>query len=191
MASIDEARIRAIIVDAIGPHSCLREARESGLYVVRQRDEAIELAQPLAPRLARTLVKVPWTSRIQYEDLEQSALEGIVEGIDSFDPTKTYKPKKGPERLVAVTTHLFWRIRKRVFMEVQDTHWLLAKPSREDIEAYMKGTMDEGARRAYVNAVLNPVADADLTLAANGGTLTSFADGMSAAAYAHREQMHQ
>lgn len=188
MATIDEARIRAIVREAIGPHSCLRQARESGLYVVRERDAAIELAAPLAPRLARTLVKVPWTSRVQYEDLEQSALEGIVEGIDSFDPTKTYTPKGGGTRLVAVSTHLFWRIRKRVFMEVQDTHWLLAKPSREDIEAYMKDAMTEGERLAYINAVLKPAGDVENP--SSGAPTMVHADGMTAVAYAHRRELH-
>lgn len=190
MARVDDERIRRIVLDAIGHYECIAQARENGLYVVRQRDEVIELAMPLAPKLARRLVRVPWTSRVHYEDLEQAACEGIIEGVDSFDPRRTYFKKDGSEHLVKPSSHLFWRVRKRVFMEVQDTHWLLAKPSREDVEAYMKGLMNEADRRAYVNAVLRPIDDADRAFS-HGITPGHSPDGMTAAAYAHREAMQR
>lgn len=157
--AIDDDRIRRVIIDAIGRHDSLRAAREANVFVVPARDRAIELASPLAARLCRKIIRVPWTSRIQYEDLEQSALEGIVEGIDSYEPGRIFNG-----RPIKPSTHLFWRVRKRVLEEVQDTHWIVAKPTRSDIEAFMKDEMTEGQREAYILAVLRPVADPELTI---------------------------
>lgn len=149
MARIDDARIRRIIVDAVGPHASIAEAQRAGLYIVRSRDAAIELAMPLAPRAAEHLVTLPWASRVEAEDVEAAALWGLVEAVDSYDVTRTYKGKP-----ILPSTHFYWRIRKRVYEWIQETHWRIAKPSRTDVERYMKGDMDDDERRAYTNAVL-------------------------------------
>jgi hypothetical protein len=151
---IDNQLVRRIIVDAIGTHACLRDAREAGVHVFPARDRAIEICMPLAPRTVQKITSIPWASRIERRDLEQAALLGIIEAIDSYEPGRTYNGKP-----IAVTTHLFWRIRKRVYEEIADNHWILAKPTRSDMESYMKGTMSEGDRQAYINAVLLPVID--------------------------------
>lgn len=164
MATIDDEGIRGVISEAIGTYPSFLAAREANVFVVPARDLAIEMASPLAPRLARTLIRVPWTSRIQYEDLEQAAMLGIIEGIDSFEPAKTYEDKRGKTHLVKPSTHLFWRIRKRVLEEVQDTHWIVAKPTRADIEAYMKNEMAPNEREAYIRAVLRPIDDPELVI---------------------------
>jgi DNA-directed RNA polymerase specialized sigma subunit len=154
VAMIDHHQVRRIIMDAIGEHACLREARENGMYVIVARDRAIEICMPLAPRTIKKLASIPWASRIEKADLEQAALEGIIEAIDSYEPRRMHNG-----RPIQVNTHLFWRIRKRVYEEIANSHWQIARPSRTDMEAYMKGTMSEADRQAYINAVLLPVID--------------------------------
>lgn len=149
---IDEKRVRAVIFNAIGPWSCLAEASQNGVFVVPRRDRAIELAMPLAGRAAEHLVRLPWASRVRREDVEEAAIEGLIEAVDSYEPRRCYRGTP-----ILPSTHFFWRIRKRVYEEIQDTHWLIAKPSRADIESYMKGQMSESERIAYVNAVLRPI----------------------------------
>jgi hypothetical protein len=156
VARIDDEKIRRIIVDAVGPHASLAEAQRAGMYVVRQRDAATELAMPLAPRAAEHLVSLPWASRCEEGDVIQAALLGLVEAVGTYDVTKRYNGKP-----IAPSTHFYWRIRKRVYEEIQDTHWVVARPSRSDVEAYMKGSMSECERRAYTNAVLRPVDNPD------------------------------
>lgn len=151
---IDHHLVRRIIVDAIGDHASLREARENGVFVIFARDRAIEICMPLAPRTVKKIASIPWASRVDKKDLEQAALMGIVEAIDSYEPRRMHNG-----RPIQVNTHLFWRIRKRVYEEIANNHWQIAKPSRSDMEAYMKGTMTEQERQAYINAVLLPVID--------------------------------
>lgn len=154
MATIDNALVRRIIIDAIGPHASLQQARERGCYVVPARDRAIELCMPLAPRTVRAMTKIPFASRVERSDLEQAALLGIVEAIDTYEPRRMHDG-----RPIQVNTHLFWRIRKRVYEEIANGHWVLARPTRADMDAYFKGTMTEGQRQAYINSVLLPVFD--------------------------------
>jgi hypothetical protein len=155
VALIDDARVRRIIVDAVGHYATLAEAERAGVYVVPARDEAIELAMPLAPRAAQVLVRLPWASRCEESDIEQAACLGLIEAMSTYDVTRTYKG-----RPILPSTHLYWRIRKRVYEEVQDTHWTISRPARADIERYMKeGAMDDAERVAYRNAVLLPVED--------------------------------
>jgi hypothetical protein len=178
VTAIDHRLVRRIIVEAIGSHACLADAREAGVYVIPARDRAIEVCMPLAPRTVRKLASIPWASRIEQGDLEQAALLGIVEAIDSYDPSRTHNGKP-----ISVTTHLFWRIRKRVYEEIANNHWIIAKPTRSDMESYMKGTMTDSERMAYVNAVLLPIIDPEQA--------RHHVDGRHVASWVHVEESHR
>jgi DNA-directed RNA polymerase specialized sigma subunit len=151
---VDVDLVRRIITAAVGPHASLREARENGVYVMPSRDRAIELCMPLAPRTIERLTAIPWASRVEFADLEAAALQGIVEGVDRYQPRKLYKGKP-----IQVNTYLHLWIRKRVYEEVQQNHWAIMRPPRSHVEPYMQGVMSQSERETYIDTFLKPVID--------------------------------
>lgn len=153
---VDADQVRSIIVGVIGEHSTIRDAREAGVYVIPARDRAIEMCLPLAPRTIHKLTTIPWASRVEFDDLEGAACQGIVEGIDRFQPRKTYKGQP-----IKVNTYLYLWIRKRVLEEVAANHWSIMRPARALMESYMKGELDPFEREAYMDDYLRPAMSED------------------------------
>lgn len=150
-APVDTALVRRVILGAIGQCDSLKDAKEQGLYVTRQRDRAIELCMPLAPRTVERMTTIPWASRVEFADLEAAALLGIVEGIDSFQPRHSGAAQ--------VSTHLWFRIVKRIYEEVEANHWTIMRPPRDQVRPYMKGAMSEDERHRYIATFVRPVID--------------------------------
>lgn len=129
------------MIAAIGPHSCLRDAREAGVYVLPVRDRVVSICHPYAVRLAHRLIHLPDSSRIDPADLEGAAMLGLVEGVDS------YQPRRG----VQIQTHLWNRIRKRLNEERIKGHWTVMRPPWDLASRYMAGRMSESEQRSYVD----------------------------------------
>ncbi len=142
--AFDDTLVRGIILEAIGPYKNFREAREHGVNVTIARDRVIELCVEFAPAAINKLAQIPRSSRIERDDLLQAAVLGIIESLDSFQPRKTYKGQR-----IKVVTHIFWRVRKRVYKEVEEHHWNIMKPAQRDAEAYMQGKLDPDAHEKY------------------------------------------
>lgn len=161
---IDHVAVRELILSAVGEHESLREARQAGVYVIPVRDEAITMCAPLAARTVDHLIRMPDMTRIEKRDLEQAAILGIIEGVDTYQPRRLYRTpadrKAGrPGRPIQVNTHLFFRIRKRVYEEVATAHWSIMRPNRAEMERYMKNAMTEGERRAYINTYMQAISE--------------------------------
>lgn len=155
---IDHLAVRKIIEDVIGPWSCINEANERGVYVVAARDRAIELAMPMGPKIAQQYAnRMPPTTRVEIDDLEQASRLGVLEGISRFKPATLYQGKP-----VRVDTYLYVWIRKHVLEEIADTHWRITRPPRKEMERYMKGTMTDQEAHHYAKFVLAGVVDVDL-----------------------------
>lgn len=164
---IDHVLIRQVILDAIGPWQCIHEAREQGVYLIPARDRAIELAMPLGPKIAQQYRnRMPDGTRVEIRDLEQAGRQGVLEGIDRYQPRKLYKGKP-----IQVDTYLYLWVRKRVLEEIAGTHWRIQRPSRDEMERYMKGQMTDQEYYDYANTVLAPVV-ADFDGRWNGVELT-------------------
>lgn len=152
---IDHALIRQIVLQAIGHYSCIHEARENGVYLIPARDRAIELAMPMGPKIAQQYRnRMPEGTRVEISDLEQAARQGVLEGIDRYQPRKLHRG-----RPIQVDTYLYLWIRKRVLEEIADTHWLITKPPRDERERFFKDEMSEPERVEYANLVLSPKVD--------------------------------
>lgn len=152
---IDHVRIRTIILDAIGPYGCIHEAREHGIFLIPARDRAIELAMPMGPKIAQQYRnRMPDGTRVDINDLEQAGRQGVLEGIDRYQPRKLYRG-----RPIQVDTYLYLWIRKRVLEEIAESHWLITKPPRDERERYFKDEMTELERIEYANLVLSPKVD--------------------------------
>jgi hypothetical protein len=141
-------QIHARIVNAIGPYSSLRHARENGVYVHRVRDDVALRLMPFAKRLANSLVKLPTSSRMSLDEIESAALLGLIEGVDSFEP----------RRGVRISTHLFIRIRKSVRRECENNHWVTYRAPRTAAERYLSGRMTESEMAAYAECHLKSFA---------------------------------
>lgn len=165
---IDHVRIRQIILEAVGPWSCIHEARENGIWLVPARDLAIELALPLGPRIAQQYAnRMPSTTRVEIKDLEQAGRQGVLEGVDRYNPHKLYRSKADikagrPAKPIQVDTYLYLWVRKRVLEEIAGTHWRITKPPRKEMERYMKGEMSDDECHEYANMVLSGNVDVDL-----------------------------
>lgn len=153
---IDDALARKLTLAAIGEHASFAAAREAGLYVIPQRDRVVEVCLPMVPGTVRKIIRLPEQSRISYDDLYQAASFGLIEAVDSYDPRKLVLVKK-QMRPIKISTHAWWRIRKRVLEEVQDTHWVIARPPRAATESFMKDEMNEAERQHYNATVLAAV----------------------------------
>lgn len=155
---IDHVRIRDIIVEAIGPWSCIHEARENGVFLIPARDLAVELAMPMGPKIAQGYAnRMPSTTRCEILDIEQASRQGVLEGIDRYKPWTLYLGKP-----VRVDTFIYLWIRKRVLEEIASTHWRITKPPRKEMERYMKGEMTDAECHHYANFVLSGNVDVDL-----------------------------
>lgn len=155
---IDHVRVRQVILDAIGPHGCIHEAREAGVYLMPARDLAIELAMPMGPKIAQQYAnKMPRNTRVEIADLEQASRQGVLEGVDRYEPRKLYKG-----RPIQADTYLYLWIRKRVLEEIACTHWSITRPPRKEMERYMKGEMTDEEVHHYTKFVLRGVVDTDL-----------------------------
>lgn len=165
---IPNQEIRKIIIDAIGDHSCLLEAQLAGEFVVPARDRAIELALPLGPRLAQKMFnKMPEETRVEIEDLEQASRIGVMLGIDRYNPSILYQSptdkKAGrPGRPIQVNTYCQIWVRKFIFEEIAETHWRVAKPTREDRERFFNDSMSHDERVLYAHLVLTPKTTVDV-----------------------------
>lgn len=152
---VDTKRVRMVILEAIGESCCMSAAREAGLTVIAARDEAIEMCLPLGPRFVEKLTFLTHDSRIDKSDLVQAASMGIVEGVDSFQPRKMHQG-----RPIDISTHLYFRIRKRVYEEIVSGHWGNMKAPRALAEQFMKGgrgEMTEVDRVVYIHTFLSSV----------------------------------
>lgn len=149
---VDDDLVRSTILDAIGEHATMREAQCAGVYVHPVRDLVVATCMPLAPRFIHSMTSIPWASRVEFDDLEGAALEGIVEGVDRYQPRKTYKDKP-----IKPSTYLYLWIRKRVLEEVAATHWAIMRPPRALMESYFKDGLEPGEREAYMDDFLRPV----------------------------------
>ena len=138
---IDDELIESIIVEAIGPWSCIQEARVKGVYLVPARARAIELAVPLGRKLAQLKFdRMPSKSRVLLEDLEGASAHGVIDGIDRFDPS----------RGAAVSTLIHRWVNTRMNEEVERTHWTTCNPGKANKRKYFgKGGMTDEERRKY------------------------------------------
>lgn len=152
---IDDDRARRLTLEAIDTHPSFRIAREHGLNVLDLRDTVVGICEPMVPGTVRKLVRLPVHSRIEYADLVQAGILGLIEAVDSYEPRKVVK-HNGKPRFMRLSSHAWWRIRKRVFEEVQETHWMLTRPPRSEVERFMKDEMDDFERAVYINTVLAP-----------------------------------
>lgn len=143
---IDSTRATRLVIQVIGSHECIRDARVAGVQVIRVRDEVVTICMPYAYRLAHQLVKLPGVSRIDSQDIEGAALLGLVEGVDSF------QPRKG----VQIQTHLWNRIRKRVNEERVMGHWAIMRPPRSQVDRYMSGDMNKAEIEHYLDTFVRP-----------------------------------
>lgn len=149
---IDHARVRSIIIGAIGTCSCLMEAAERGVYVTPARDEAIEIALPMGRRMAQQYRnRMPEDTRVTIRDLEQAGALGVVQAVNRYKPATLYKGKP-----VRFDTYAYIWIRKYVLEEIADTHWLITCPPRDERERYFKDQMTPEERREYTQLVLSP-----------------------------------
>lgn len=130
-----------MIAQACDPHSCLRVAREAGIWVTPVRDRAVEMCLPLAGKMVGSL-DIPAISRVEREDLQQAAAMAIVEGVDSFEP----------HRGVQIQTHLWMRMKWRIKHECWQSHWTIRRPTRKQFEAYMKHELVGSEREAYLQS---------------------------------------
>lgn len=153
---VDDDLVRCAILDAIAEHETLRDAQCAGIYVHPVRDLVVAACMPLAPRTIHKLTTIPWASRVDFEDLEGAALQGIVEGVDRYQPRKLYKGQP-----IKPSTYLYLWIRKRVLEEVAATHWAIMRPPRAQMEAYFKDELDPLEREAYMDDYLRPARDED------------------------------
>lgn len=152
---INDELARKVTLEAIGSYDSFRCAREGGLYIIEERDQVVEICLPMIPGTVKSIISLPEQSRIDYRDLYQAAAWGLVEAVDSFEPRKIVLHNKRP-RPIKISTHAWWRIRKRVLEEVQDTHWVIARPPRSATESFMKDQMTDAERELYVFTVLAP-----------------------------------
>lgn len=137
----DLAKAKRLIIAAIGPHASLREAAAAGLNVAKQRAHIIELCMPLVEPYVKKLVKLPGASRVELDDLYSSGLEGLITGIDRYNPNGG----------AAVNTYAYNWIMLRTREEIQRSHWQTMKPPRGQIHHFMSGQMDDDEREAYLD----------------------------------------
>lgn len=145
--------IRRLIIQAIGPHRCLREAREAGINVIPVRDRIIEMCMPYARRVSQQIANtMPRSTRLEIIDIEQAAMVGIIIAVDSYEPAKRYDDKP-----IHVSTHLYFRIRKHVYEEISDAHWTIMKPPRDQVRPYMKGNMGPLDHEHYISTFVRGI----------------------------------
>lgn len=137
----DHRKVARIILAAVGPHECLLEAREHGLRVDKARDEAIELCIPTAHHFVEALYHASPASRIERDDIRQAAMIAVIRGVDVYRP-------RNPDGAI-ITTFLWYKIRKAIQREVQNTHWATMKPPQAMVERYMSRDMEEDEREQY------------------------------------------
>lgn len=155
---IDHLRVRRIVLDAIGPHSCIAAAREAGIFLIPSRDQAVEIAMPMGPKIAQQYVnRMPDNTRVEIDDLEQASRQGVLEGIDRYEPRKLYKGNP-----IQADTYLYLWIRKRVLEEIAGTHWRITRPPRKEMERYMKGELTDEQAHHYAKFVLSGCYNEDL-----------------------------
>lgn len=145
-----DAIVAAIVVACDGIYPTLKQARcvprdaARARLFQRQRDDIIESAVPYGRRFVGRL-RLPTMSRIEVEDLEGVAGLAIVEGIDSFDHT----------RGVAITTHLTFRLHKRIY-EAKLDHWGIMKPPKKLAKDYLAGRLTALEQDAYIDRYVRP-----------------------------------
>lgn len=84
---------------------------------------------------------------IDSEDILQSALMGLIEAVDRYDPDKLNEKTGRP---YAFTTFAHWWILKRINEEVWTRHWNTMRPPRHDMRAFLYRRMDYDATSEYV-----------------------------------------
>lgn len=141
----DAHRISVLIASACDPHSCIKHAREAGIYVTPIRDQVVELCLPLAAKMVGG-VKLPPASRVERDDLEQAAAMAIIEGVDAFQPAMG----------VQIQTYLWMRMVGHVDRQCLRDHWTVMRPTRAEWHRFTRGQMTESEREAYLHRYVAP-----------------------------------
>lgn len=80
-------------------------------------------------------------TQIDPEDILQSAMIGLIEAVDSFDPEKGFK----------FVTYAHWWVNKRISEEIFKQHWNTVKPPEGMARGYLFRHMDDAEQGEYVN----------------------------------------
>lgn len=90
-------------------------------------------------------------SHIDSDDILQSAMMGLVEAVDRFDPDKGY----------AFTTYAHWWIVKRISEEISMTHWNTMRPPRNMMRDFLYKKMTGGEAGEYITKFMSGGIDAE------------------------------
>jgi len=130
-ARIDSDAVNALAQQACCGESSIRVAREMGHSVEPLRGLVVEAMMPAVYRVIAGFKTPPGHSRVEHEDVVQGGMLGLVESVDSFEPSRGYK----------LETFAWYKIRRRAQSVIQHDHWVVMRPPHRLIEAYMCGRM--------------------------------------------------
>lgn len=138
--TIDSDAVNALAKECCAGHKSIRVARENGANVMEMRGRIIEMLMPSAYRVVASFRRLPRASRVQYDDMIQSAMQGMIEGVDSFEPDRGNK----------IQTHIWYQIRYRVMRGALSDHWVVMRPPQRLIEKFMCGNLEADEYKQYV-----------------------------------------
>lgn len=134
-----ERRTR-VLFEHVGNYGTIRDALIAGSFKYSIRDEIIELNMPLAVYFADKFWR-RGKGVCGRDDLRSAAYMGLTEAVDSFEPSRR---KRFPE----------WaqhRIRKRLVMEWEATHWTSVKPPKKLRADFYAGRLSDEEYEDYKN----------------------------------------